>query len=80
MELLQLLDLLFFGIFILLPLLIFYWIEDLFHICRKIGMLNFSVLYSVLYSFLMILVFGVGFILEVHGVWKSVSIYVLQLL
>lgn len=76
MELLQLLDLLFLGIFILLPLFIFSWINDLFHICRKIGMLNFSVLYS----FLMILVFGIGFILEVHGVWESVSVYVLQLL
>lgn len=76
MELLQLLDLLFLGIFILLPLLIFSWINDLFHICRKIGMLYFSVLYS----FLMILVFGIGFILEVYGVWESVSVYVLQLL
>lgn len=76
MELLQLLDLLFFEIFVLFPLLVFYWIENLFHICRKIGMLNFSVLYS----FLMILVFGFGFILEVHGVWESVSVYVLQLL
>ena len=46
MELLQLLDLLFFGIFVLLPFLIFYWLDDLFHICRKIGMLYFSVLYS----------------------------------
>ena len=73
MELLQLLDLLF---LILLPLFIFSWLNDLFHICRKIGMLNFSVLYS----FLMILVFGIGFILEVHGVWESVSVYVLQLL
>lgn len=76
MELLQLLDLLFFEIFVLFLLLVFYWIENLFHICRKIGMLNFSVLYS----FLMILVFGLGFILEVHGVWESVSVYVLQLL
>lgn len=76
MELLQLLDLLFFEIFVLFPLLVFYWIENLFHICRKIGMLNFSVLYS----FFMILVFGLGFILEVHGVWESVSVYVLQLL
>lgn len=76
MELLQLLDLLFFEIFVLFPLLVFYWIENLFHICRKIGMLNFSVLYS----FLMILVYGLGFILEVHGVWESVSVYVLQLL
>lgn len=76
MELLQLLDLLLFEIFVLLPLFVFYWIENLFHICRKIGMLNFSVLYS----FLMILVFGLGFILEVHGVWESVSVYVLQLL
>ena len=67
---------LFLGIFILLPLFIFFWLNDLFHICRKIGMLNFSVLYS----FLMILVFGIGFILEVHGVWESVSVYVLQLL
>lgn len=76
MELLQLLDLFFFGIFVLLPLLVFNWLEDLFHICRKIGMLYFSVLYS----YLMILVFGIGFILEVHGVWESVSVYVLQLL
>ena len=76
MELLQLLDLLFFGIFVLLPFLIFYWLDDLFHICRKIGMLYFSVLYSSL----MILVFGIGFILEVHGVWEYVSVYVLQLL
>ena len=74
MELLQLLDLLFLVIFILLPLFIFSWLNDLFHICRKIGMLNFSVLYSFL------LVFGIGFILEVHGVWESVSVYVLQLL
>lgn len=76
MELLQLLDLLFFEIFVLFPLLVFYWIENLFHICRKIGMLYFSVLYS----FLLILVFGIGFILEVYGVWESVSVYVLQLL
>lgn len=76
MELLQLLDLFFFGIFVLLPLLIFCWLDDLFHICRKIGMLSFSVLYSSL----MILVFGIGFILEVHGVWEFVSVYVLQLL
>lgn len=76
MELLQLLDLLFFGIFVLLPLLIFCWLDDLFHICRKIGMLYFSVLYSSL----MILVFGIGFILEVHGVWEYVSVYVSQLL
>ena len=76
MELLQLLDLLFFGIFVLLPFLIFCWLDDLFHICRKIGMLYFSFLYSSL----MILVFGIGFILEVHGVWESISVYVLQLL
>ena len=76
MELFQLLDLLFLAIFTLLPLFIFSWLNDLFHICRKIGMLNFSVLYS----FLMILVYGLGFILEVHGVWESVSVYVLQLL
>ncbi len=76
MELLYLLDLLFFGIFVLLPLLIFCWLDDLFHICRKIGMLYFSVLYSSL----MILVFGIGFILEVHGVWEYVSVYVSQLL
>lgn len=72
----ELLELLFFCIFMWLPMLAYFWMNDLFHICRRIGILNFSFLGF----FLLILFCGIDFILEVYGVWEFASAYVLQLL
>lgn len=76
MELSVLLEILFFGLFMWLPMLAYFWMDNLFHICRRIGMLYFTFLYFSL----LVLVLGIDFILEEYGVWESASVYVLQLL
>lgn len=76
MELLEFLEFLLFAIFMLLFFFIFIWVDYLFNLCRRIGVLN----WSFLYIFLFVLFFGIDLILEVSGVWESASVYVLQLL
>ena len=74
MELLDLLELLFFFGFFILFFSIFLWITHIIDICERVDML----FYAYLYCSFWVLIWCIDLILEVSGIWESVSVYVLQ--